>query len=54
MYRVWRDSRLRRKVLQRYSHRWISQPCNYKLTPRFEINNNAVMFRFEMNAPTAV
>ncbi|MEM7580888.1 MAG: hypothetical protein AAF316_13780 [Cyanobacteria bacterium P01_A01_bin.80] len=53
VYRVWRDSQLLGKF-----HRdivnglWVSQPCNYKLTPRFKRSNEAVMFIVEMNAFT--
>lgn len=50
-YRVWRDSQLL-GILHRdiASGLWISQPCNYKLKPRFERSNDAVMFIVEMNA----
>lgn len=44
-YRVWRDSQLLGTFHRdKRNGLWISQPCNYKLTPRFEASNDAVMF----------
>lgn len=51
IYRVWRDSRLLGKFHRDTANGlWISQPCNYKLAPRFETSNDAVMFIAEMSA----
>jgi hypothetical protein len=51
IYRVWRDSRLLGKFYRDIANGlWISKACNYKLTPRFETSNDAVMFIVEMNA----
>ncbi|MEO1376260.1 MAG: hypothetical protein AAFW70_18520 [Cyanobacteria bacterium J06635_10] len=51
IYRVWRDLQLLGKFYRDIANGlWISQPCNYKLTPRFEASNDAVMFIVEMNA----
>ncbi|MEO1431746.1 MAG: hypothetical protein AAFV71_22345 [Cyanobacteria bacterium J06633_8] len=54
IYRVWRDSRLLGKFHRDITNGlWISQPCNYKLIPRFETSNDAVLFIVEMNALAA-
>lgn len=54
IYRVWRDSQLLGKFHRDVANGlWISQPCNYKLAPRFESSNDAVMFIVEMNALAA-
>ncbi|NJO63196.1 MAG: hypothetical protein HC836_34745 [Richelia sp. RM2_1_2] len=51
VYRVWRDSRLLGTVTRDVANDlWISQPCSYPLTPRFESSKDAVMFIVEMNA----
>ena len=51
IYRVWRDSHLLGKFHRDIANGlWISQPCNYKLAPRFETSNDAVMFIIEMSA----
>jgi len=50
-YRVWRDSQLLGTFHRdKKNGLWISQPRNYKLKPRFESSNDAVMFVVEMNA----
>lgn len=50
IYRVWRDSQLLGTFNRDLANGlWISQPSNYKLTPRFESSNDAVMFIVEMN-----
>lgn len=54
VYRVWRDSQLLGTFHRdKKNGLWISQPCNYKLTPRFETSNDAVMFIVEMNSLAA-
>lgn len=54
IYRVWRDSRLLGKFYRdTASGLWISQPCDYKLVPRFETSDDAAIFIVEMNALTA-
>ena len=53
VYRVWRDSQLLGKFHRDIANGlWMSQPRNYKLTPRFKKSNEAVMFIVEMNAFT--
>ena len=53
-YRVWRDSQfLGTFHPDKKNDLWISQPCNYKLRPRFESSDDAVMFIIEMNALVA-
>ena len=53
VFRVWRDSHLLGRFHRDIANGlWISQPCNYKLTPRFESSDDAVMFIVEMNAFT--
>lgn len=44
-YRVWRDSQLLGTFHRDTANGlWMSKPCNYKLAPRFETSNDAVMF----------
>ncbi|MEO1375061.1 MAG: hypothetical protein AAFW70_12220 [Cyanobacteria bacterium J06635_10] len=48
---MWRDSQLLGKFQRDIANGlWISQPRNYKLNPRFETSNDAVMFIIEINA----
>lgn len=55
IYRVWRDSRLLGTFQRDIANGlWISQPYDYKLTPRFENSKDALMFIVEMNALAVV
>lgn len=54
IYRVWREERMLGKFHRDIANGlWISKPCNYKLKPRFESSDDAVMFIIEMNALAA-